>query len=146
MKIRNSGLLLEEIEVQYLQILSPHDTEICRIVEAGPEPNPVYWDIEQLYENSLIHTADDVLEKYYRSESRMCYHRCFRVKYFIRNFFREANKKSSLKLTYSAFHGVGSKFARRLFAEYGIPSENIFYVKVNLRLLVYFYDADLGTR
>ncbi|KAL3077297.1 hypothetical protein niasHS_013286 [Heterodera schachtii] len=43
--------------------------------------------------------------------------------------FRSLNQTSSLRLTYSAFHGVGSKFVRRMFAEFGFPSENISYVK-----------------
>ncbi|KAI1707896.1 phosphoglucomutase/phosphomannomutase, alpha/beta/alpha domain I domain-containing protein [Ditylenchus destructor] len=96
------------------QIIAPHDVEICRMAQAEPEPNLAYWNLENLHENPLLQSADDILENYYESESRMCYH-------------REANKKSSLKITYSAFHGVGSKFARRLFEEYGIPKENIFY-------------------
>uniref|UniRef100_A0A915ELV9 Phosphoglucomutase-2 n=1 Tax=Ditylenchus dipsaci TaxID=166011 RepID=A0A915ELV9_9BILA len=60
--------------------------------------------------------TDHIIEDYYKSESSMCY--C-----------KELNQQSAIKFTYSAFHGVGSKFARRLFAEYGLPEANIFYVK-----------------
>lgn len=46
--------------------------------------------------------------------------------------FRDINTQSSLKFTYSAFHGVGSKFAHRLLLEYGVKEENIFHVEVIL--------------
>lgn len=98
------------------QIIAPHDVEICRIAELEPEPKPIYWDLSGLDVSPLLSSADVCLERYYKSESRMCY-------------TKEISAQSPLKFTYSAFHGVGSKFARRMFAEYGIRAENISYVK-----------------
>uniref|UniRef100_A0A915MSK5 Phosphoglucomutase n=1 Tax=Meloidogyne javanica TaxID=6303 RepID=A0A915MSK5_MELJA len=45
------------------------------------------------------------------------------------NSLRELNAKTSLKFTYSAFHGVGSKFARRMFKEFGFTEDAFSYVK-----------------
>ncbi|KAL3120607.1 hypothetical protein niasHT_007899 [Heterodera trifolii] len=89
------------------QILSPHDTEICRIVAEEPKPKEAYWDTAQL---GTIPCGTFLALPFF-------FH------------FRSLNQTSSLRLTYSAFHGVGSKFVRRMFAEFGFPSENISYVK-----------------
>lgn len=65
---------------------------------------------------------------------------CFFFKnFFFIYFFREINAQSSINFTYSAFHGVGSKFAHRLLLEYGIREENIFHVKVNILFFLNFF-------
>uniref|UniRef100_A0A915M1W5 Phosphoglucomutase (alpha-D-glucose-1,6-bisphosphate-dependent) n=1 Tax=Meloidogyne javanica TaxID=6303 RepID=A0A915M1W5_MELJA len=99
------------------QILSPHDKKICLLARETP-PKEEYWNITTLNTtNNLFSVADSVLEKYYCNESAVC---CF---------YKELNSKTSLKFTYSAFHGVGSKFARRMFKEFGFPEDAFSYVK-----------------
>uniref|UniRef100_A0A914N3W4 Phosphoglucomutase (alpha-D-glucose-1,6-bisphosphate-dependent) n=1 Tax=Meloidogyne incognita TaxID=6306 RepID=A0A914N3W4_MELIC len=99
------------------QILSPHDKKICLLARESP-PKEEYWNITTLNTtNNLFSVADSVLEKYFCNESAVC---CF---------YRELNAKTSLKFTYSAFHGVGSKFARRMFKEFGFTEDAFSYVK-----------------
>uniref|UniRef100_A0A914HW65 Phosphoglucomutase (alpha-D-glucose-1,6-bisphosphate-dependent) n=1 Tax=Globodera rostochiensis TaxID=31243 RepID=A0A914HW65_GLORO len=99
------------------QILAPHDTEICRIVAIEPKPADSYWETSLISANPLMHSADSVLEQYFSNESAIC------------SYHRSLNTTSQLRITYSAFHGVGSRFVRRMFAEFGFPPELIFYVK-----------------
>ncbi|KAL7076495.1 hypothetical protein ACQ4LE_004356 [Meloidogyne hapla] len=99
------------------QILSPHDKRICQLAREQPKPLDEYWNIKTLNTNNLFSTADSVLEEYFVSESSIC---CF---------YRELNAKTSLKFTYSAFHGVGSKYARRMFKEFGFSADAFSYVK-----------------
>jgi len=78
-------------------------------------PKDSYWDLTQLHTSPLLHSADSCLEEYFTSESRMC-------------FCRESNAPSPLKFTYSAFHGVGYRFAKEMFKRYGVRIENVFHV------------------
>uniref|UniRef100_A0A183BZG6 Phosphoglucomutase-2 n=1 Tax=Globodera pallida TaxID=36090 RepID=A0A183BZG6_GLOPA len=66
------------------QILTPHDTEICRIVAIEPKPTDSYWETSLISANPLLHSADPVLEQYFSNESAICsYHR------FVRRMFAE---------------------------------------------------------
>ncbi|VDM72483.1 unnamed protein product, partial [Strongylus vulgaris] len=44
-------------------------------------------------------------------------------------FFRSNNQKTPLKITYSAFHGVGFLYAKRMLKEFGFPMAQFFSVK-----------------
>ena len=63
-----------------------------------------------------MHSADSAIEDYINSEKK-------------RVIDKDLNAKTQLKFTYSAFHGVGYKLSKRLFEEYGFPSESFITVK-----------------
>uniref|UniRef100_A0A914C422 Phosphoglucomutase (alpha-D-glucose-1,6-bisphosphate-dependent) n=1 Tax=Acrobeloides nanus TaxID=290746 RepID=A0A914C422_9BILA len=98
------------------QIIGPHDVEIVKIAQAEPEPRPEYWDISNLRSSPLLLSADTVDDQYFAEETQFCH-------------FKHLNEKTPLKFTYSAFHGVGYKYAYKMLREYGIPDANIVNVK-----------------
>lgn len=98
------------------QILAPHDAEIVRIAYENMEPSPEYWDLSELEKHPLFRSADPVIEQYYQEEQFLCRH-------------KSLNQKCPLKFTYSAFHGVGLKYALQLLQNFGFLNENIFIVK-----------------
>ncbi|PIO60072.1 hypothetical protein TELCIR_18438, partial [Teladorsagia circumcincta] len=100
------------------QIIDPHDTEIIRIAEAEPLPFPSeYWDTKDLMKNPLLKSADSAIDPYFEVErSSLCYH-------------KEINAATKLKFTYSAFHGVGYRYAMRMFKEFGFAEDRIVSVK-----------------
>lgn len=99
------------------QILAPHDVEICRIVKNEPEPKLDYWNTQIMETSPLLHTIDALMDRYFVNESSVC---CYQ---------KELNRKSPVRITYSAFHGVGSVFARRMFEVFNFPAENFSFVK-----------------
>ncbi|EYB95450.1 hypothetical protein Y032_0159g3265 [Ancylostoma ceylanicum] len=99
------------------QIIAPHDDEIVRIREAEMKPRDEYWDIDSLAVNSLLHTADTTIDPYFELERQSL------------NFHRSINEKSPLKITYSAFHGVGYLYAKRMIKEFGFPVDHFISVK-----------------
>ncbi|CAB3402013.1 unnamed protein product [Caenorhabditis bovis] len=97
------------------QIIGPHDDEIVRIKEAEPQPREEYWDISQLRASPLFHSADVAIEPYFETEKSL-------------NFHKEINQKCTLKFTYSAFHGIGYHYTKRMFKEFGFPESNFISV------------------
>lgn len=55
-----------------VQILAPHDSEICRLAYENMEPKSEYWDISKLSVHSLFHSADPAMEKYFTEELSLC--------------------------------------------------------------------------
>ncbi|KHJ92965.1 hypothetical protein OESDEN_07130, partial [Oesophagostomum dentatum] len=98
------------------QIIGPHDSEIIRIAEAEPKPRDEYWDIDSLSQSPLLKSADVTIDPYFEVEKCLIYH-------------KEINQKSPLKITYSAFHGVGFLYAKRMLQEFGFPIDHFFSVK-----------------
>jgi len=98
------------------QIIGPHDTEICRIAYAEPQPKDEYWNKDSIYQSPLFHSADPAIDKYFEVELN-------------RVLFKEINSKTPLKFTYSAFHGVGYECAKRIFDGYGFREESFISVK-----------------
>lgn len=96
------------------QILAPHDDQICSLADEE-FPDSAYWDLDVLQSSPLLESADFIIDDYYESESRMSY-------------FKNINKSSPLIFTYSAFHGVGSKFFREMSKRFEIPQQNINFV------------------
>uniref|UniRef100_A0A1I7XAQ4 Phosphoglucomutase n=1 Tax=Heterorhabditis bacteriophora TaxID=37862 RepID=A0A1I7XAQ4_HETBA len=97
-------------------IIGPHDTEIVRLAELNPEPREEYWDLSTLNTSPLMRSADGSINTYFETERSLAYH-------------REINSTTPLKFTYSAFHGVGYHFAKRMFNEFGFPEECFISVK-----------------
>uniref|UniRef100_A0A1I7SHH1 Phosphoglucomutase n=1 Tax=Bursaphelenchus xylophilus TaxID=6326 RepID=A0A1I7SHH1_BURXY len=95
------------------QIVSPIDTDICKIAFDGQPPNPDYFDWSI---TSQVENADWVLEEYIKSEGKL-------AKY------PQNNGQTPLKFTYSAFHGVGYESAMKMFKAFGFPDSAIFSVK-----------------
>uniref|UniRef100_A0AC34QK24 Phosphoglucomutase n=1 Tax=Panagrolaimus sp. JU765 TaxID=591449 RepID=A0AC34QK24_9BILA len=98
------------------QIVAPHDIEICRIAYAEAEPKSEYWNKEQIHQSNLLYCADSAIDKYFESE-------------LSRVLFSLMNSKCRLRFTYSAFHGVGYKFFKRMFTGYGFSENNLISVK-----------------
>lgn len=98
------------------QILAPHDVEICRLAYEHMEPDAKYWDLSKLHQNPLLQSADPVIEKYFAEEQCLCR-------------YKPLNEKCPIKFTYSAFHGIGLKYAVRIMKNFGFPDENVIIVK-----------------
>ncbi|EFO94366.1 hypothetical protein CRE_13293 [Caenorhabditis remanei] len=108
------------IQIEYLfqvsvQIIGPHDTEIVRIKEAEPQPRDEYWDLSELKTSPLFHSADVTIDPYFEVEKSL-------------NYTREINASTPLKFTYSAFHGIGYHYTKRMFAEFGFPASSFISV------------------
>ncbi|PIC39448.1 hypothetical protein B9Z55_011130 [Caenorhabditis nigoni] len=97
------------------QIIGPHDTEIVRIKEAEPQPRDEYWDLSELKASPLFHSADVTIDPYFEVEKSL-------------NFTRDINASTPLKFTYSAFHGIGYHYTKRMFAEFGFPASSFISV------------------
>ncbi|KJH40672.1 phosphoglucomutase/phosphomannomutase, alpha/beta/alpha domain II [Dictyocaulus viviparus] len=97
-------------------IIGPHDTEIVRIAESEPKPKDEYWDISELSSNPLLKSANSTIDPYFEIEKSLIYH-------------KEINEATPLKFTYSAFHGVGYSYAKRMFKEFGFPENHFISVK-----------------
>lgn len=55
-----------------IQILAPHDSEICRLAYENMEPKSEYWDMSKLSVHPLLYSADPVVEKYFADELSLC--------------------------------------------------------------------------
>ncbi|CAD6185885.1 unnamed protein product [Caenorhabditis auriculariae] len=97
------------------QIIGPHDSEIVKIKEAEPKPRDDYWDTSDLHSSPLLKSADTTIDPYFAVEKPLC-------------FYREINEKTPIKFTYSAFHGVGYHFTKRMFKEFGFPESQFISV------------------
>ncbi|KAJ1362011.1 hypothetical protein KIN20_021417 [Parelaphostrongylus tenuis] len=98
------------------QIIGPHDTEIVRIAESYGKPRDEYWDISKLSSNPMLKSADTTIDPYFEAEKCLIFH-------------RKINETTPLKITYSAFHGVGYLYAKRMFKEFGFPEDHFISVK-----------------
>ncbi|GMR42339.1 hypothetical protein PMAYCL1PPCAC_12534 [Pristionchus mayeri] len=97
------------------QIIGPHDEEMVKIAEAEPMPREEYWDADEIEKNPLFHSADGCIDPYFEAEKEY-------------NYKRSINEKTPIKFTYSAFHGIGYHYTKRMMAEYGFREENFFSV------------------
>ncbi|KAI6214601.1 Phosphoglucomutase-2 [Aphelenchoides besseyi] len=95
------------------QIVAPHDVNICKLAFDGSAPNPEYFDWSVVAQSQNV---DYVLDEYIKSEARLCR-------------YAEANAKTKLKFTYSAFHGVGYESAKKMFDAFRFPEQSIVSVK-----------------
>lgn len=65
-----------------------------------------------------VKNADYVLDEYVKSESSLC-------RYY------DQNSETRMKITYSAFHGVGYESSMMMFKAFGFPSSAIIPVEVS---------------
>jgi phosphoglucomutase/phosphopentomutase len=98
------------------QIIDPHDVEIIKLKEAEPQPRDEYWDLSELDNNPLLHSADVTIDPYFEAEKS-------------NNYYRSINEKTPLKFTYSAFHGIGYHYSTRMLREFGFRDDHVFSVK-----------------
>jgi len=96
------------------QIIDPHDVSICKHAFDGQQPNPDYFDWSIVDKN--VKNANYVLDEYIKSESKLCR-------------YSNENSKTSLKITYSAFHGVGYESSIMMFKAFGFQESSIVPVK-----------------
>ena len=95
------------------QIISPHDSGIAKSIEEHLEPLASSW----IETSGAEDPFDDVWGAYFESlAAEVVRHKAL-------------NAASALKFTYTAMHGVGTQFAVKSLAVFGVPSENIVLVK-----------------
>ena len=90
------------------QIIPPHDAHIQACIEQQLKP----WQQYQLNEQDelLSDPLDEVMETYTRLVGEKY---CWR---------REHNKRTKLRATYTAMHGVGAPWAAKAFEAFGLPA------------------------
>eukprot|EP00795_Rhopilema_esculentum_P000450 gene450-10122_t len=90
------------------QIISPHDKGISNCIMENLEPWEESWD-EGLHQTSplCIDPLYQVLESYMKEIQEHCH-------------FREMNSKTPLRITYTAMHGVGQRFAENAFRAFSL--------------------------
>lgn len=98
------------------QIIAPHDVNICKLAFDGKQPNPDYFDWSVVDGN--VKNVNYVLDEYVKSESKLCR-------------YPEENGETKLKITYSAFHGVGYESSMMMFKAFGFSDKSIVPVEVN---------------
>lgn len=88
---------------------------ICKIAFDENQPNPDYFDWSIVDGN--VKNADYVLDEYVKSEAKLCR-------------YSAENKSTDLKITYSAFHGVGYESSMMMFRAFGFQDSSIVPVEV----------------
>jgi phosphoglucomutase / phosphopentomutase len=94
------------------QIIGPHDSGIARCIEENLTPIMPSWETQP----GAVDPMDDTAEAYFQSIEGLCLH-------------KDVAAKSSTKFTYTAMHGVGTRFTTRALNTFGVTKENIIYVK-----------------
>ncbi|KAH3762819.1 phosphoglucosamine mutase [Pelomyxa schiedti] len=86
------------------QIVSPIDGVIAKLIDE----NLVPWDISNVNKALITDPLEEVSRKYFTTiGSTMCYHRA-------------ENATSTLKITYTAMHGVGGVYMGRAFESFNL--------------------------
>lgn len=101
------------------QIIPPHDALIADLIVKNLEPMPGVWD-ESLVGSALCSDpVEEVEEAYFSSLDK----------------WRIGNevKGSKLKICYTAMHGVGYPFARKVFERFNLPEFVSVVTQVRLR-------------
>jgi len=95
------------------QIIPPHDAGISESILANLSPDQEYVideaKLKTQYENLCVNPFEVISTSYFKACSeKLCK-------------FETDNKKSTLKVTYTAMHGVGTAFTKRSFESFGLP-------------------------
>lgn len=93
------------------QIVGPHDSGIARCIEEHLEPQQSSWETQA----GAADPTDDTAAAFFESLQALCQH-------------KEVAAASSTKFTYTAMHGVGTRFTTRALNTFGVRAENIVYV------------------
>lgn len=89
------------------QIISPHDKEISKHISENLKPWPQSWDLSSFRSNKLFNEPyNKIFADYFEDLKSLCH-------------MRNQNSSTSLKFTYTAMHGVGTKFAEEAFKVFG---------------------------
>jgi phosphoglucomutase / phosphopentomutase len=94
------------------QIIGPHDSGIAKCIEENLNPQTTSWETQP----GAIDPTEDTAAAYFESLAELCLH-------------KDVALKSTTKFTYTAMHGVGTRFATRSLSTFGVRPENIVYVK-----------------
>eukprot|EP01096_Ripella_sp_DP13-Kostka_P000575 TRINITY_DN10628_c0_g1_i1.p1 TRINITY_DN10628_c0_g1~~TRINITY_DN10628_c0_g1_i1.p1 ORF type:complete len:590 (+),score=245.02 TRINITY_DN10628_c0_g1_i1:27-1796(+) len=89
------------------QIVSPIDRNIQKSIEENLTPWDISHELANL-ESLVIDPLQQVSDRYYQLVREKC------------SFTSETNKESKLKIVYTAMHGVGKKWAERVFDEFNL--------------------------
>lgn len=91
------------------QIVSPIDKGIAKSIEENLEPLESSWDIAAIESSPLCKDPyAEALKEYNKTLSSLCLH-------------RDTNGSSSLKIVYTAMHGVGYPYILESFKTFGLP-------------------------
>jgi hypothetical protein len=93
------------------QVISPHDKHIQAAIERNQQPR--VWDSTMVDSHSLVSPVPLQLEDEYYREIKQAL--------FLSATHPPSFDSSRVKIVYTAMHGVGYPFARRLFEEIGLP-------------------------
>ncbi|VDN98752.1 unnamed protein product [Rodentolepis nana] len=90
------------------QILSPHDKGIATSISNSLEPRPTSWEYHDVMNHPQCLNPMPELEDTYLKiqKENLC-------------FTEEENKKSDVKIVYTAMHGVGYPAAKKIFETFG---------------------------
>ncbi|KAI9988925.1 hypothetical protein PInf_022613 [Phytophthora infestans] len=105
------------------QIVPPHDDGIANEIMASLAPWRLYddslEDLKKFFPNLIENPREELTKRYFeQAKARLCR-------------FPEANTNTTLKIAYTAMHGVGHAFTSRSFAAFGHKE----YVSVQAQLL-----------
>ncbi|CDW56233.1 phosphoglucomutase 2 [Trichuris trichiura] len=99
------------------QLVAPHDVNVLKQIESNLTPWPQCWDTSILQTSSLcLDPLKEVCAQYLVDNSTFCFH-------------RDANKSSAAKLTFSAFHGVGTAYVLPMLKQFGFNTANVVLVE-----------------
>ncbi|RMZ94262.1 phosphoglucomutase-2, partial [Brachionus plicatilis] len=90
------------------QIIPPHDEKIAKSILDNLEPKEDSWDISLVDTHPLrIDPFDQVYKAYFDDLKQL-------------SFNRANNSNTSLKITYTAMHGVGHEFSKESFKSFNL--------------------------
>ncbi|KHJ48257.1 phosphoglucomutase/phosphomannomutase, alpha/beta/alpha domain II [Trichuris suis] len=99
------------------QLVAPHDANVLKHIESNLTPWPQCWDTSILQTSSLcLDPLKEVCAQYLVDNSTFCFH-------------RDANKSAAAKLTFSAFHGVGTAYVLPMLKQFGFNTANVVLVE-----------------
>uniref|UniRef100_A0A5S6QU03 Phosphoglucomutase-2 n=1 Tax=Trichuris muris TaxID=70415 RepID=A0A5S6QU03_TRIMR len=99
------------------QIVAPHDANVLKHIECNLVPWPQCWDTSILQTSPVcLDPLKDVCAQYLLDNEVFCFH-------------RDANKSATAKLTFSAFHGVGTAYVLPMLKQFGFNMANVVLVE-----------------
>ncbi|XP_072041003.1 phosphopentomutase-like [Amphiura filiformis] len=91
------------------QIIPPHDKGIANHINQNLEPWPNSWDTSIVESSPLKRDLLEEVEKVYTNDlQKKCLH-------------RSINQSTKLRFTYTAMHGVGTRFVQMAVEAFGLP-------------------------
>jgi phosphomannomutase len=87
------------------QIVSPVDSGVTKAIANNLDLWPIDW--EGLYASALLRKTTNVQADYMKSVEKFCFH-------------KSNNSSDSVKITYTAMHGVGRKCVENIFEVFGL--------------------------